>query len=92
MVRAFAVAGPKYDDSLPLEPGPVRDTVYPLSLRKIWRYLTSMPVELSLSTLVKTYDGGNRDVVVRGETHGFVIVCVCGASLYLFRASLVSGP
>lgn len=66
MVRAFAVAGPKYDDSLPLEPGPVRDTVYPLSLRKIWRYLTSMPVELSLSTLVKTYDGGNREVVVRG--------------------------
>ncbi len=25
-----------------------------------------MPVELSLSTLVKTYDGGSREVVVRG--------------------------
>ncbi len=53
-------------DSLPLEPIPVEVTVKPLSFRKIWRYFTSVPVELSLSTLVKTYDCGNREVVVRG--------------------------
>ena len=52
-------------DSLPLEPGPVRDTVYPLSLRKIWRYLTEGEVIPCLSVVVKTYDGGNREVVVR---------------------------
>ncbi len=31
--------------SLPLEPGPVWETVNPLELRKIWRFLTSVPVE-----------------------------------------------
>ncbi len=81
-------------DSLPLEPIPVEVTVKPLSFRKIWRYFTSVPVEPSLSTLVKTCDCGKREVVVKEEagTHGFVIICDCGASLYLFRASLVSGP
>ena len=53
-------------DSLPLEPIPVVETVKPLSLRKIWRYLTDGEVIPCLRVMVKTYDCGRREVVVRG--------------------------
>lgn len=42
-LRAFSVAGPKYEVSWPGEPGPVFDTVNPLELRKDWRLETSGP-------------------------------------------------
>jgi hypothetical protein len=51
---------------LPLEPMPVEVTVKPLSLRKIWRYLTDGEVIPCLREVVKMYDCGNREVVVRG--------------------------
>lgn len=51
-------------DSLPFEPIPVGVTVKPLSFKKIWRYLTAGEVIPCLSVVVKTYDCGNREVVV----------------------------
>ena len=39
--------------SCPLEPAPVVETGYPLELRKIWRFLTSLPLEPRVRERVK---------------------------------------
>ncbi len=76
-----------------MEPGPVRDTVYPLAFRYCCSALTSVPVEPRVRDLVK---------VVVVMVVGIVVVFVVGhtvsgtlvfsAVLYLFTDACVRGP
>ena len=53
LIRASLVAGPKYVVSLPGEPGPDVDTVYPLLFRYCCNLCTSAPVEPMVRFLLK---------------------------------------
>jgi hypothetical protein len=77
-IRALCVAGPKYVDSLPGDPAPVLDMVYPFELRNFCRLRTSSPVLPSSRFLVYV------DVLVLGVVLGTVGV--------LFSRASVNGP
>ena len=92
MMRAERVAGPKYVDSLPGDPGPVVDTMNPLELSNTCRALTSDPVLPTARLRVNAVDVGT---VVFFGTVGVAVLGVSDlvyALLYELRAIWVRGP